>query len=154
MNMTPTLKETQALLNDISLQLKKIADSMTQVSMQTKKDCILDCIKKLQTADDKIEQSINFMYFGQKSGGQRSTARKTKAVQENGRKGGRPSKKIVQELEKSPDGKEMLVRFNDGSEIKISGSALDVRTRFPTSRYRWSDKAEDWLKANTLSHDE
>ena len=149
MNMTPTLQETQELLKNVSSQIKQIAESMTQVSMQTKKDQLLECVEKIYSANVKIEQSINFMYFGQKSGGQRSTARKRKAVQENGKKGGRPSKKILTSLEKSADGKEIIVKFSDGSEIKISGSAYDVRTRFPLSRYRWSDSAEEWFSQNT-----
>lgn len=149
MNMTPTLQETQELLKNVSSQIKQIAESMTQVSMQTKKDQLLECVEKIFTANDKIEQSINFMYFGQKSGGQRSTARKRKAVQENGKKGGRPSKKILQSLEKTADGNEIIVKFSDATEIKISGSAYDVRTRFPLSRYRWSDSAEEWFSQNT-----
>lgn len=149
MNMTPTLQETQELLKSVSSQIKQIAESMTQVSMQTKKDQLLECVEKIYSANDKIEQSINFMYFGQKSGGQRSTARKRKAVQENGKKGGRPSKKILQSLEKSADGNEIIVKFSDATEIKISGSAYDVRTRFPLSRYRWSDSAEEWFSQNT-----
>lgn len=149
MNMTPTLQETQELLKNVSSQIKQIAESMTQVSMQTKKDQLLECVEKIFTANDKIEQSINFMYFGQKSGGQRSTARKRKAVQENGKKGGRPSKKILQSLEKTADGNEIIVKFSDTTEIKISGSAYDVRTRFPLSRYRWSDSAEEWFSQNT-----
>lgn len=147
--MTPTLQETQELLKSVSSQIKQIAESMTQVSMQTKKDQLLECVEKIYSANDKIEQSINFMYFGQKSGGQRSTARKRKAVQENGKKGGRPSKKILQSLEKSADGNEIIVKFSDATEIKISGSAYDVRTRFPLSRYRWSDSAEEWFSQNT-----
>lgn len=149
MNMTPTLQETQELLKTVSSQIKQIAESMTQVSMQTKKDQLLECVEKIYSANDKIEQSINFMYFGQKSGGQRSTARKRKAVQENGKKGGRPSKKILQSLEKTADGNEIIVKFSDATEIKISGSAYDVRTRFPLSRYRWSDSAEEWFSQNT-----
>ena len=149
MNMTPTLQETQELLKTVSSQIKQIAESMTQVSMQTKKDQLLECVEKIYFANDKIEQSINFMYFGQKSGGQRSTARKRKAVQENGKKGGRPSKKILQSLEKTSDGNEIIVKFSDATEIKISGSAYDVRTRFPLSRYRWSDSAEEWFSQNT-----
>ncbi len=149
MNMTPTLQETQELLKSVSSQIKQIAESMTQVSMQTKKDQLLECVEKIYSANDKIEQSINFMYFGQKSGGQRSTARKRKAVQENGKKGGRPSKKILQSLEKTADGNEIIVKFSDATEIKISGSAYDVRTRFPLSRYRWSDSAEEWFSQNT-----
>lgn len=147
--MTPTLQETQELLKSVSSQIKQIAESMTQVSMQTKKDQLLECVEKIYSANDKIEQSINFMYFGQKSGGQRSTARKRKAVQENGKKGGRPSKKILQSLEKTADGNEIIVKFSDATEIKISGSAYDVRTRFPLSRYRWSDSAEEWFSQNT-----
>ena len=147
--MTPTLQETQELLKSVSSQIKQIAESMTQVSMQTKKDQLLECVEKIYSANDKIEQSINFMYFGQKSGGQRSTARKRKAVQENGKKGGRPSKKILQSLEKTADGNEIIVKFSDATEIKISGSASDVRTRFPLSRYRWSDSAEEWFSQNT-----
>lgn len=149
MNMTPTLQETQELLKTVSSQIKQIAESMTQVSMQTKKDQLLECVEKIYSANDKIEQSINFMYFGQKSGGQRSTAKKRKAVQENGKKGGRPSKKILQSLEKTADGNEIIVKFSDTTEIKISGSAYDVRTRFPLSRYRWSDSAEEWFSQNT-----
>lgn len=149
MNMTPTLQETQELLKSVSSQIKQIAESMTQVSLQTKKDQLLECVEKIYSANDKIEQSINFMYFGQKSGGQRSTARKRKAVQENGKKGGRPSKKILQSLEKTADGNEIIVKFSDATEIKISGSAYDVRTRFPLSRYRWSDSAEEWFSQNT-----
>lgn len=149
MNMTPTLQEAQELLKNVSSQIKQIAESMTQVSMQTKKDQLLECVEKIFTANDKIEQSINFMYFGQKSGGQRSTARKRKAVQENGKKGGRPSKKILQSLEKTADGNEIIVKFSDATKIKISGSAYDVRTRFPLSRYRWSDSAEEWFSQNT-----
>lgn len=149
MNMTPTLQDTQELLKTVSSQIKQIAESMTQVSMQTKKDQLLECVEKIYSANDKIEQSINFMYFGQKSGGQRSTARKRKAVQENGKKGGRPSKKILQSLEKTADGNEIIVKFSDATEIKISGSAYDVRTRFPLSRYRWSDSAEEWFSQNT-----
>ncbi len=149
MNMTPTLQETQELLKNVSSQIKQIAESMTQVSLQTKKDQLLECVEKIYSANDKIEQSINFMYFGQKSGGQRSTARKRKAVQENGKKGGRPSKKILQSLEKTADGNEIIVKFSDATEIKISGSAYDVRTRFPLSRYRWSDSAEEWFSQNT-----
>lgn len=149
MNMTPTLQETQELLKNVSSQIKQIAESMTQVSLQTKKDQLLECVEKIYSANDKIEQSINFMYFGQKSGGQRSTARKRKAVQENGKKGGRPSKKILQSLEKPADGNEIIVKFSDATEIKISGSAYDVRTRFPLSRYRWSDSAEEWFSQNT-----
>lgn len=149
MNMTPTLQETQELLKSVSSQIKQIAESMTQVSMQTKKDQLLECVEKIYSANVKIEQSINFMYFGQKSGGQRSTARKRKAVQENGKKGGRPSKKILQSLKKSADGNEIIVKFSDATEIKISGSAYDVRTRFPLSRYRWSDSAEEWFSQNT-----
>ena len=149
MNMTPTLQETQELLKSVSSQIKQIAESMTQVSLQTKKDQLLECVEKIYSANDKIEQSINFMYFGQKSGGQRSTARKRKAVQENGKKGGRPSKKILQSLEKTADGNEIIVKFSDATEIKISGSAYDVRTRFPLTRYRWSDSAEEWFSQNT-----
>ena len=149
MNMTPTLQETQELLKSVSSQIKQIAESMTQVSLQTKKDQLLECVEKIYSANDKIEQSINFMYFGQKSGGQRSTARKRKAVQENGKKGGPPSKKILQSLEKTADGNEIIVKFSDATEIKISGSAYDVRTRFPLTRYRWSDSAEEWFSQNT-----
>ncbi|MCR5496167.1 MAG: hypothetical protein K6F15_11090 [Treponema sp.] len=148
MNMTPTLQESQKLLRDASAEIKEIAESITQVSMQAKKDRLLECLETIKNADDKIEQSINFMYFGQKSGGQRKTARKIKAVQENGKKGGRPSKKILQTLEKSLEGDDITVFFSDGSQTKISGSAFDVRTRFPLSRYRWSDEAEEWFTKN------
>ena len=142
--MTPTLRETIELINQVSGEIKEIAESITQVSMLAKKDRLLECAEELKSAETKIQQSIDFMYFGQKSGGQRSTMRKTRAVQENGKKGGRPSKKILIKIEKNQSEETYSIWFNDGSIKVVPGKTLqDVRNAFPITRYKWSGELEE-----------
>lgn len=142
MNMTPTLKESRSSVESVCEELKKVADGMNSVSQIKNKESILACIDRLHEVCDKIDQSVAFMYFGQKSGGQRSTAKKTKAVQENGKKGGRPSKKILINVSADDSGS-FYAEFDDGSRKKAGSSMAEVRETFPPSRYRWSDSAEN-----------
>lgn len=139
--MTPTLQETIELLKNVSCEIKEIAESITQVSMSPKKDKLLECVDELKNAETKIQQSIDFMYFGQKSGGQRSTMRKTKAVQENGKKGGRPSKKIVVAVDLDESQGCCKVTFDDGSHKIVKGGFSEVAKAFPQSRYKWDENA-------------
>lgn len=141
MNMTPTLRETIELINQVSGEIKEIAESITQVSMLAKKDRLLECAEELKSAETKIQQSIDFMYFGQKSGGQRSTMRKTRAVQENGKKGGRPSKKIVMAVTFEESKSSCRVTFDDGSHKNVKGGIQEAAKAFPQSRYKWDEKA-------------
>ncbi len=143
MNMTPQLKETQELLDKTMNLIKNIADSFPANYMSKKKEELIECSDNIKHAIDKIQQAIDFTYFGQKSGGQRSTTRKTKAVRENGKKGGRPSSKIVTDIlrNKNNDGWEVI--FNDGSKKKITGENIQaVRDAFPITRYQWEDTME------------
>ena len=141
MNMTPTLKESRTSVESVCEELKKIADGMNSASQIKNKENILACIDRLHEVCDKIDQSVAFMYFGQKSGGQRSTTKKTKAVQENGKKGGRPSKKILVNVTADDSGA-YFAEFDDGSRKRAGSSMAEVREMFPPTRYRWSDSAE------------
>ncbi len=140
--MTPTLRETQQKLQQVSRTLKEIAESLSQSSMRKKQEALFSCVDDIKSACDSIELSINFMYFGQKSGGQRSTAKKTRAVQENGKKGGRPSKKAVVDFAYAQNEEGIDVRLSDGTQKFIAGTVQNVREAFPPSRYKWEEGAE------------
>ena len=140
--MTPTLRETRESIEKICAELKEITEGMNSASQQKNKDRILNCIDRLHDAGDKINQSIEFMYFGQKSGGQRSTAKKKKAVQENGKKGGRPSKKIVTKIFSEENGI-FYVEFDDGTKRPGGNSLSEVRENFPPNRYKWTESVEN-----------
>lgn len=142
MNMTPTLRETRELIERICSELKDISEGMNTASQLKNKDRILSCVDQLHDAGDKIDQSIAFMYFGQKSGGQRSTAKKKKAVQENGKKGGRPSKKIITGIRSEENGI-FYVEFDDGTKKPGGNSLAEVRESFPPNRYKWAEEAEN-----------
>ena len=142
MNMTPTLRETRELIAKICSELKEISEGMNTASQQKNKERIIACVDRLHDAGDKIDQSIAFMYFGQKSGGQRSTAKKKKAVRENGKKGGRPSKKIITDIQNGETGI-FYVEFNDGTKKPGGNSLAEVRESFPPSRYKWAENVEN-----------
>lgn len=145
MNMTPQLKETQELISNVMNQLKDVSDAITQLYLQKRKEEILSCIEDLKHANDMIEQAVQFTYFGQKSGGQRSTAKKTKAVRENGKKGGRPSNKIVMDISRNKDDSAWIVTFNDTTKRRIPGKNIqDVRDTLPPTRYKWDPTMETY----------
>lgn len=153
MNMTPQLKETQELLENVMSRIKNVADSINQVYLQGKKDELLDCAEELRHARDKIGQAIEFTYFGQKSGGQRSTAKKAKAVRENGKKGGRPSSKIVTDIICAEDKQSWTIVFNDMSKKKVKSPSIQaVRDAFPPARYKWEATMEHYYQ--TMSNNE
>lgn len=144
MNMNPTLKQAEEKIEEIEKSLKDIAESLTQPSFQKKQEELLNCAENLRAVKNLIDQAINFTYFGQKTGGQRSTAKKIQAVRENGKKGGRPSKKILIKIEKNQSEASYSVWFNDGSVKSVPGTTLqDVRNAFPITRYKWSGELEE-----------
>ena len=93
MNMNPTLKQAKEKIEEIEKSLKALAERLSQSSLQKNQKELLNCAENLRSVKNLIDQAINFTYFGQKTGGQRSTAKKIQAVRENGKKGGRPSHK-------------------------------------------------------------
>ena len=95
MNMNPTLKQAEEKIEEIEKSLKALAERLSQSSLQKNQEELLNCAENLRSVKNLIDQAINFTYYGQKTGGQRSTAKKIQAVRENGKKGGRPSKKIL-----------------------------------------------------------
>lgn len=143
MNMTPQLKETQQKLLEIASKIKKNSESLSGKNLDAKEK-LFECADEIKKAVDEIEQVINFTYFGQKSGGQRKSMKKTEAVRENGKKGGRPSSKIVTKIEKSENNEIYTVTFNDKSTKTVSGKTLHaVREAFPPTRYKWSPEMEE-----------
>ena len=121
-----------------------LAERLSQSSLQKNQEELLNCAENLRSVKNLIDQAINFTYFGQKTGGQRSTAKKIQAVRENGKKGGRPSKKILIKIEKNQSEETYSVWFNDGSIKVVPGKSLqDVRNAFPITRYKWSGELEE-----------
>lgn len=143
MNMTGDLKESQNEILQIQKDLKSVVSEMTQKNQQNHRECLEKCVDELQKINNKIEQVINFTYFGQKSGGMRKTKKKTLAVRENGKKGGRPSKKILVKIEKSETEDSYQIFFNDGSKkTEKAENLFEIREKYPISRYKWSEELE------------
>lgn len=144
MNMNPTLKQAKEKIEEIEKSLKALAERLSQPSLQKNQEELLNCAENLRSVKNLIDQAINFTYFGQKTGGQRSTAKKIQAVRENGKKGGRPSKKILIKIEKNQSEETYSIWFNDGSIKVVPGKTLqDVRNAFPITRYKWSGELEE-----------
>lgn len=139
MNMLPKLSEANSQIEDVIQNLKSLSKSLNGEKLNT----ILMNIEKLQAIENEIDLSIKFTYFGQKCGGQAKNAKKTLAVRENGKKGGRPSKKSISMINTLCPESEYLVVFNDNSSKIIKGNLLKVRETFPISRYKWEDIPEN-----------
>ena len=149
MNMNPTLKQAKEKIEEIEKSLKALAERLSQSSLQKNQEELLNCAENLRSVKNLIDQAINFTYFGQKTGGQRSTAKKIQAVRENGKKGGRPSKKILIKIEKNQSEETYSVWFNDGSIKVVPGKTLqDVRRNIDLLEFgRSNDKV---FKADQL----
>lgn len=76
MNMNPTLKQAKEKIEEIEKSLKALAERLSQSSLQKNQEELLNCAENLRSVKNLIDQAINFTYFGQKTGGQRSTAKK------------------------------------------------------------------------------
>ena len=127
MNMNPTLKQAKEKIEEIEKSLKALAERLSQSSLQKNQEELLNCAENLRSVKNLIDQAINFTYFGQKTGGQRSTA-----------------KKILIKIEKNQSEETYSVWFNDGSIKVVPGKTLqDVRNAFPITRYKWSGELEE-----------
>ena len=143
MNMTGTLKESEQKLEELKKRLKSLSESFTGEKFSKQKEELLNLAEETQKIKDKIEQARNFTYFGQSSGGKRKSQKKSEAVRENGKKGGRPSKKSLVKIEKFENQDLYTIVFSDQSTKSVEAkSLLEVRALFPISRYKWSEELE------------
>ncbi len=116
---------------------------MQQENLQEQKSKLKTVLKDLLFVEDNLKLAINFTYFGQKCGGQAKSLKKTNAVRENGKKGGRPSKKIILKVQKAKNSKVYKIYFDDNSVKDVLGTLEDVEKNYPHSRYKYADSCFD-----------
>lgn len=149
MNAIKNLLDAEEKLKSSMQELEEILTNsnsqylLKQENLQSQKNKLKLILKDLLFVDDNLKLAINFTYFGQKCGGQAKSIEKTKAVRENGKKGGRPSKRTILKLKKLKNPKAYEVYFDDNSVTKILGNLEDVEKRFPHSRYKYADSCFD-----------
>lgn len=116
---------------------------LQQENLKVQQEKLKTILKDLLFVDDNLKLAINFTYFGQKSGGQAKSIKKTQAVRENGKKGGRPSKKIILKVQKIKDTESYKIYFSDNSVAEILGTLEDVEKKYPHSRYKYATSCFD-----------
>lgn len=136
MKITPTLEECKSVLDDAVTKIHAIAVGKNPENL---KENLLQIANAISDVAYKIDSVSNMAYIGQKFGGQSKSAAKVSAVRENGKKGGRPSKKSIINIEeiKNDDGSSSCkIDFSDGSQKIINGDKNDAERIFPSSRYK------------------
>ena len=121
MNSIKNLSDAKEKLNSSMQELEKLLENSNikflsdEKNIAEQKTQIKEILKKLLFVEDKLKLAIDFTYFGQKCGGKSKSAEKAKAVRENGKKGGRPSKKSILEFEEIEKNKVYKIFFSDNS---------------------------------------
>ncbi len=147
MNAIKNLSEAKEKLSSTMQELEKILENSNanflsnEKNVNEQKSQIKTILKDLLFVEDNLKLAIDFTYFGQKCGGKAKSAEKTKAVRENGKKGGRPSKKNILELKEIEKDKIYKIFFNDNSSHLIEGNLEEIKIHYPESRYKWTENA-------------
>lgn len=149
MNAIKNLLSAEEKLKVSMQELEEIlANSKSEYLLEAKnlkiqQEKLKNILKDLLFVDDNLKLAINFTYFGQKSGGQAKSIKKTQAVRENGKKGGRPSKKVILKVQKEKNTNVYSIYFNDNSIVEFLGSLEDLEKKYPHSRYKYAPTCFD-----------
>ncbi len=143
MKITPTLEECKKILGETVSKIHEIAVGKNS---ENTKETLLLIADTISDVAFKIDSVSNLAYIGQKFGGQSKSAAKVSAVRENGKKGGRPSKKKIiniEEIQNDNGTVNCRIEFSDGSKKIIDGTKNDAEKIFPPSRYKRIEKNSD-----------